>query len=233
MNAVIEVSNLYKTFNIARGEDIEVLKGITLKVSPGEFIAIMGPSGSGKSTLLNILSSIEDITEGQVVIAGEDLSQASETKLVHTRRYATSIVYQDFNLLAYLTALENVMFPMMLVGMKEKDARENALKLLQRVHLEHRINHTPDDLSGGEQQRVSIARALANNPKVLLADEPTGNLDTKIGESIIELFQEIIQETNCAVIMVSHDLQVAKKADRILILREGTLHREEDVLEEL
>ncbi|MHA2227069.1 MAG: ABC transporter ATP-binding protein [Candidatus Hodarchaeales archaeon] len=233
MTGVIEVSNLYKTFKIPRGEDIEVLKGITLKVSQGEFIAIMGPSGSGKSTLLNILSSIEDITEGQVVIVGEDRSQASETDLVNTRRYATSIVYQDFNLLTYLTALENVMFPMMLVGMKEKDARENALKILQRVHLEHRINHTPDDLSGGEQQRVSIARALANNPKVLLADEPTGNLDTKIGDSIIELFQEIIQETNCSVIMVTHDLQVAKKADRILILREGTLHREEDVLEEL
>ncbi|MHA2328868.1 MAG: ABC transporter ATP-binding protein, partial [Candidatus Hodarchaeales archaeon] len=133
MTGVIEVSNLYKTFKIPRGEDIEVLKGITLKVSQGEFIAIMGPSGSGKSTLLNILSSIEDITEGQVVIVGEDRSQASETDLVNTRRYATSIVYQDFNLLTYLTALENVMFPMMLVGMKEKDARENALKILQRV----------------------------------------------------------------------------------------------------
>lgn len=233
MNEIIEVSNLFKTFKIPRSDDIEVLKGITLKVKPGEFIAIMGPSGSGKSTLLNILSSIEDITEGQVLIVGEDLSDANEKTLVKTRRHLTSIVYQDFNLLAYLTALENVMFPMMLAGVKEKEARQKALKLLKRVHLEHRIDHSPDDLSGGEKQRVSIARSLANEPKILLADEPTGNLDTKTGDSIIELFQEIIQDTNCSVIMVSHDLQVAKKADRILILRDGTLHREEDVMEEL
>lgn len=233
MDTLIEVTDIYKTFKIPRAEDIEVLKGITLKVKPGEFIAIMGPSGSGKSTLLNILSSIEDITLGKVLIVGEDLSDADETTLVKTRRHSTSIVYQDFNLLAYLTALENVMFPMMLAGMKEKDARKKALKLLRRVHLEHRIDHIPDDLSGGEQQRVSIARALANDPQILLADEPTGNLDTTTGDSIIELFREIIQDTNCSIIMVSHDLQVAKKADRILILREGILHREEDVLEDL
>ena len=233
MDTIIEVTDLYKTFKIPRAEDIEVLMGITLKVKPGEFIAIMGPSGSGKSTLLNILSSIEDITMGKVLIVGEDLSDADETILVKTRRHLTSIVYQDFNLLAYLTALENVMFPMMLAGMKEKDARKKALKLLRRVHLEHRIDHIPDDLSGGEQQRVSIARALANDPQILLADEPTGNLDTTTGDSIIELFREIIQETNCSIIMVSHDLQVAKKADKILILREGSLHREEDVWEDL
>ncbi|MFX1284059.1 MAG: ABC transporter ATP-binding protein [Promethearchaeota archaeon] len=233
MNAIIEVSDLYKTFRIPRGDDIEVLKGISLSVNPGEFIAIMGPSGSGKSTLLNILSSIEDITAGQVLIAGEDLSKADEFTFVNTRRNTSSIVYQDFNLLAYCTAIENVMFPMMLAGMKEKEARQRALMLLMRVHLEHRVNHTPDDLSGGEQQRVCIARALANNPKIVLADEPTGNLDTKTGESIIELFQEIIHETDCSVIMVTHDLQVAKKADRILILRDGTLHREEDVVDEL
>lgn len=233
MTDFIEVVDLYKTFKIPRAEDIEVLKGITLKVKPGEFIAIMGPSGSGKSTLLNILSSIEDVTKGKVLIVGEDISDANEKTLVKIRRHLTSIVYQDFNLLVYLTALENVMFPMMLAGMKDKDARKKALKLLQRVHLEHRIDHSPDDLSGGEQQRVSIARALANDPKILLADEPTGNLDTTTGDSIIELFREIIQDTNCSVIMVTHDLQVAKQADRILILREGILQREEDVLEDL
>lgn len=230
MNAIIEVSELYKTFKIPRGEDIEVLKGITLKVKSGEFIAIMGPSGSGKSTLLNILSSVEDFTEGVVLIDGEDLSKVN---LVEMRRHKSSIVYQDFNLLNYLSALENVMFPIMLSGINEKKAKAKAVDLLDRVHLAHRTKHIPDDLSGGEKQRVAIARALANDPKILLADEPTGNLDTITGDSIIELFREIITEKNITVIIVTHDIQVAKKTDRILILREGTLHREEDIWEDL
>jgi len=228
--AIIEVSNLYKTFTIPRGDDIRVLQGIDLKVRPGEFIAIMGPSGSGKSTLLNILSSIEEYDSGIVIIDGNDLSKAN---LVKTRRHKTSIIYQDFNLLSYLSSLENVMFPMMVSGSSEKEARKRAKNLLNQVHLEHRANHTPDDLSGGEQQRVAIARALANNPKIILADEPTGNLDTKTGNIIIELFKEIIQEEQISVILVTHDLQIAKQTDRILILREGKLHLEEDILEEI
>lgn len=230
MNVIIEVTDLYKTFKIPRGEDIEVLKGISLKVKPEEFITIMGPSGSGKSTLLNILSSIEDISTGTVLIDGEDLSMVD---LVETRRHKSSIVYQDFNLLEYLTALENVMFPMMLTGISEKKAKKKALELLEKVQLAHRSEHIPDDLSGGEKQRVAIARALVNDPKILLADEPTGNLDTKTGDAIIELFREIISEKKITVIIVTHDMQVAKQTDRILILREGTLHREDEILEEL
>ncbi|MFX0126045.1 MAG: ABC transporter ATP-binding protein [Candidatus Hodarchaeota archaeon] len=230
MEEIIKVTNLYKTFKIPRGDDIEVLKGITLKVKPGEFVAIMGPSGSGKSTLLNILSSIEDITMGTVLIDGKDLSKVD---LVETRRHKSSIVYQDFNLLNYLTALDNVMFPMMLTGVSEKIAKKKALELLEKVQLAHRAEHIPDDLSGGEKQRVAIARALVNDPKILLADEPTGNLDTKTGDTIIELFREIITEKNITVIIVTHDIQVAKQTDRILILREGTLHREDEILEDL
>ena len=230
MDNIIEVKDLYKTFEIPRGDDIEVLKGITLKVKPGEFIAIMGPSGSGKSTLLNILSSIEDITMGTVLIDGEDLSKVD---LVKTRRHKSSIVYQDFNLLNYLSALDNVMFPMMLTGVSEKNAKKKALELLEKVQLAHRAEHIPDDLSGGEKQRVAIARALANDPKILLADEPTGNLDTKTGDTIIELFREIIKEKNITVIIVTHNIQVAKQTDRILILREGTLHREDEIMEDL
>ncbi len=230
MEDIIEVTDLYKTFEIPRGEDIQVLMGISLKVKPGEFVAIMGPSGSGKSTLLNILSSIEDITMGTVLIDGEDLSAVN---LVETRRHKSSIIYQDFNLLEYLTALENVMFPMMLTGISEKKAKKKALELLEKVQLAHRSDHIPDDLSGGEKQRVAIARALANDPKILLADEPTGNLDTKTGDTIIELFREIITEKKITVIIVTHDIQVAQKTDRILILREGTLHREDEILEDL
>ncbi len=227
--AIVEVKNLHKTFKIP-GEDIKVLKGISLSVEEGEFVAIMGPSGSGKSTLLNILSSIEEETSGNVLLDGEKITKDN---LVDVRRYKTSIIYQDFNNLAYLSALENVMFPMTLAGMELEEAREIAKKLLEKVKLGHRINHIPDDLSGGEQQRVAIARALANNPKLILADEPTGNLDTVTGDSIIELFRSLVQEQNIAIIMVTHDIQVAKKTDRILILRDGLLHREEDVWEEL
>ncbi|MHA1170370.1 MAG: ABC transporter ATP-binding protein [Candidatus Hodarchaeales archaeon] len=229
MSTIIEVKDLIKTFKIGV-EPIEVLKRLTLEVKRGEFVAIMGPSGSGKSTFLNILSSIEEITDGLVVIDGINLMEAD---LVQTRRHKTSIIYQDFNLLTYITALENVMFPMMLTGFRENEARQRATELLKRVQLTHRINHVPDDLSGGEQQRVAIARALANNPLILLADEPTGNLDTQTGNSIIELFRDLIREKQITVILVTHDLQIARKTDRILILREGVLHREEDVLEEL
>lgn len=227
--SVIEVKGLYKTFEISRGADIEVLRGINLKVAEKEFVTIMGPSGSGKSTLLNILSSIEEYNQGNVLIDGIDLSKAN---LIETRRHKTSIIYQDFNLLPYLSAVENVMVPMVLVGVPEAEARVRGMKLLQQVHMEHRAGHSPDDLSGGEQQRTAIARALANNPKVLLADEPTGNLDTKTGDLIINLFKVIIEQ-GISVVLVTHDLSVAKQTDRILILREGRLHKEEDVLEEI
>jgi ABC-type lipoprotein export system ATPase subunit len=228
--SLVNVENLHKTFKITRGDDIEVLKGISLQAGKGEFIAIMGPSGSGKSTLLNILASIEDYEAGKVVIDERNLQKVNA---IDTRRYTTSMIFQDFNLLPYLTALENVMFPMMISGEKEIIAREKATDLLSKMKLINRMNHIPDDLSGGEQQRVAVARAMANGPKVLLADEPTGNLDSKTGDTIIDLFKDIIEEQNLSIILVTHDFGIARKTDRILILREGTLHREEDVLEDL
>jgi putative ABC transport system ATP-binding protein len=228
--SLINVENLHKTFKITRGDDIEVLKGISLQAGRGEFIAIMGPSGSGKSTLLNILASIEDYEAGKVVIDERNLQKVNA---IDTRRYTTSMIFQDFNLLPYLTAVENVMFPMMISGEKEVIAKEKATELLSKMKLINRMNHIPDDLSGGEQQRVAIARAMANGPKVLLADEPTGNLDSKTGDKIIDLFKAIIKEQNLSIILVTHDFGIARKTDRILILREGILHREEDVLEDL
>lgn len=228
--SLVNVENLHKTFKITRGDDIEVLKGISLQAGKGEFIAIMGPSGSGKSTLLNILASIEDYESGKVVIDERNLKKVNA---IDTRRYTTSMIFQDFNLLPYLTAVENVMFPMMISGEKEIIAKEKAMKLLSKMELINRMNHIPDDLSGGEQQRVAVARAMANGPKVLLADEPTGNLDSKTGDTIIDLFKDIIEEQNLSIILVTHDFGIARKTDRILILREGTLHREEDVLEDL
>jgi len=227
MSIIIDVKDLVKTFNVG-SEPIEVLKGLSLQVKKGEFIAIMGPSGSGKSTLLNILASIEDVTTGHLLIDDKDISRAN---LVEMRRYKTSIIYQDFNLLPYLSAIENVLFPMMLCGVKENDARKKALALLERVHMSHRVNHTPDDLSGGEKQRVAVARSLANDPRILLADEPTGDLDSKTGDSIIELFKEIVLDHAVTIIIVTHDIKIAQKTDRILILREGVLHHETDIME--
>lgn len=227
--SAIEVINVYKTFKVPHGEDIEVLRGIDLRVKQGEFVAIMGPSGSGKSTLLNILASIEDYNSGTVLIDGTDLVEAD---IVTTRRFKTSIIYQDFNLLNYLSAVENVMVPLILTGVLEIEARERALALLKDVNLEYRANHAPDDLSGGEQQRVAIARAMANNPKVILADEPTGNLDSKTGELIIDIFRKIISDKKVSIILVTHDISIAKRTDRILILRDGFLHREEELFEE-
>ncbi len=227
--SAIEVINVYKTFKVPHGEDIEVLRGIDLRVKQGEFVAIMGPSGSGKSTLLNILASIEDYNSGTVLIDGTDLVEAD---IVTTRRFKTSIIYQDFNLLNYLSAVENVMVPLILTGVPEIEARERALALLKDVNLEYRANHAPDDLSGGEQQRVAIARAMANNPKVILADEPTGNLDSKTGELIIDIFRKIISDKKVSIILVTHDISIAKRTDRILILRDGFLHREEELFEE-
>ena len=233
MSFAVEVSNLIKTFKVPGSQHIEVLKGIDLKVKRGEFLSIMGPSGSGKSTLLNILASLESYTDGRVAIAGNEISKTDEKNLLRIRRTTTSIVFQDFNLLPYLSAIENVMLPMLLTGNKEEAARERAADLLAKVGIADRAAHIPDDLSGGQKQRVSLARALANNPTVLLADEPTGNLDSKTGDVIIELLRELAKNDQVTVIMVTHNVRQAKKADRILILRGGTLHREEENLGEL
>lgn len=227
-SVMIACEDVRKTFRIGN-EDIEVLRGISLQVQQGEFICIMGPSGSGKSTLLNILSSIEDVSKGLVKLAGKDVTHFSERELVEVRRNISSMIFQDFNLLPYQSALENVMFPMMLNGVGEKEAYERAINLLSLVDLADRVNHAPDDLSGGQQQRVAIARALANNPQVLLADEPTGNLDSHTGQQIIDLFKRLVHERGLTVILVTHDLAIAKQTDRILILREGTLHSEEAI----
>jgi putative ABC transport system ATP-binding protein len=231
MSKLISVENLKKTFEIGGADDIEVLKGVDMEVSSGEFISIMGASGSGKSTLLNILSSIEVPTSGTVLINGIDLSVADEKILVDTRRFTTSIIYQDFNLLPYLTTLENVMFPQLLLGKDENSVREKALDLLEKVELREYAQKLPDDLSGGQRQRVGIARALSNNPKVIFADEPTGNLDTKTGETIMQLFRDLVSE-GLSIIMVTHNIQLSKKSDKILILKEGLLHREEEVKQE-
>ena len=226
--ALLEVSNLSKHYNISGlKENIEVLRDITFSIESGEFIAVMGPSGSGKSTLLNIISSIDTPSLGTIVIDGQSIDQSTKKNvLVNTRRAKTSIVFQSFNLIEQLTALENVSIPLTLQGIKIDEANERAKHALDQLGLGHRVNHLPEDLSGGERQRVAIARAIVTEPKLILADEPTGNLDSRTGLEMIEIFKKLSKEKNITVLMVTHDPDLAKQADKIFILRNGQLQKE-------
>ena len=226
--ALLEVSNLYKEYKIkGLKENIKVLHDISFSINSGEFIAIMGPSGSGKSTLLNIISSIDTPTKGTIMIDGKKIDSSTKKEdRVENRRTKTSIVFQSFNLIEQLTALENVSIPLTLQGMKLNDSNKLAADTLKQIGLEHRINHIPEDLSGGERQRVAIARAIVTNPKLILADEPTGNLDSKTGLEMIAIFKELAKEKNISVLMVTHDPDLAKQANKIFILRNGQLQKE-------
>lgn len=198
------------------------LKGVSFHVAPGEFIAIMGPSGCGKSTALNILGLLDRPTTGHYHLHGEDASRMNDWERTVIRREKVGFVFQSFNLLPRLSALGNVRLPMSYAGMEARYAETRSKELLTRVGLAKRFSHAPPELSGGERQRVAIARALANRPVVLLADEPTGNLDSKSSEEILALFKELHQE-GLTIILVTHDLHIAKSAQRILRLKDGLL----------
>ncbi|MEM1558781.1 MAG: ABC transporter ATP-binding protein [Candidatus Bathyarchaeia archaeon] len=213
------ISKIYKT-----GEtNVIALKNVNLRIERGEYIAILGPSGSGKSTLLNIIGGLDRPTSGKIYVDGVDLGRLKEGGLARFRAEKIGFVFQFFNLIPTFTALENVMVPAEIIGLKTRDAREKAEKILARVGLEGRFNHFPYQLSGGEQQRVAIARALINNPPLLLCDEPTGNLDTKTGAEIVELLSEINAEYKTTLVIVTHDQRIAKAADRIVNLVDGQI----------
>jgi putative ABC transport system ATP-binding protein len=217
----IQTNDLIKDFELSKTDIVHVLTGVSMEVKKGEFIAIMGPSGSGKSTLLNILSTLETVTSGDVLIGGVNLKEIDYGEKLEIRRSKSSVVFQSFALIPYLTALENVKLPMKLRKIPEQEAEEKALVYLEAVGLYGRLNHLPEELSGGEQQRVAIARALAHNPDIIYADEPTGNLDTHTGKEIIQLFKNLAKEQNISVIMVTHDSESAQQTDRIYILQKG------------
>ena len=219
---VLTITNLTKNY-----DEISVLKGINLSVDAGEFVAIMGSSGSGKSTLLNIISSIDTPSGGSITILNNGNmftidEKTSKKERIHLRRNVTSIVFQSFNLLDQLTALENVMLPLTLSGTSHDEAKQKAVSILQRMGLKNRMNHLPEDLSGGEKQRVAIGRALITEAKLILADEPTGNLDSKTGLEMIQVFKELKSE-GISTLFVTHDSNLAKQADKIYILKQGIL----------
>jgi putative ABC transport system ATP-binding protein len=221
---IIQTNNLTKVYGTGDAEVI-ALHGIDIIIQSGEFVAIMGPSGSGKSTLMNILACLDRPTEGQYILAGEDVSEYSRKELALIRNRELGFVFQSFNLLPRATALENVMMPVIYRRENQVSAterRELAMAMLEKVGLADRMDHFPSELSGGQQQRAAIARALINDPLLVLADEPTGNLDSKSSEDILELLH-ILHEQGRTIVMVTHDLNIAQHTERILMIRDGRL----------
>jgi putative ABC transport system ATP-binding protein len=223
-NSVIWVENLTKIYLLGK-QEVKALAGVTFKILPNEFVAIMGPSGSGKSTLLNLIGCLDTPSDGEYYLSGKLVSALSENELAHIRNSEIGFVFQVFNLLPRATAFHNVELPIIYKGEGKRERALKAQKALEMVEMDHRMHHRPSELSGGERQRVAIARALVNNPSLLLADEPTGNLDSKTGQEILNLFHKIHSRGN-TIIMVTHDMDIAQQAQRIIFVRDGLIERE-------
>lgn len=218
---MIEVKNVSKSYKMGK-EQVIALKDVSLKIGKGEFVAIIGPSGSGKSTLMHIIGGLDTPSIGNVYIEGNDISKLKDKKLSKYRNEKIGFVFQAFNLENSQTALENVMMPLIFAGVSKKERKARALQALEQVGLKDLAKHKPNEMSGGQRQRVSIARALVNNPEIIFADEPTGNLDSKSGESIMELFHEI-NNKGYTIIMVTHNPNEANKAKRVIKIKDGEL----------
>jgi ABC-type lipoprotein export system ATPase subunit len=214
--AIIEATDLGKEYG-----ELSVVKEVSMTMETGDFIAIVGKSGSGKTTLLSLLSGLERPSNGRVVLNDKDITAASEDDLALFRRKNVGFIFQSFNLIPTLSAWENVALPLFPEKMSEQVRRDRALDLLHRMEMDHRVDHLPSILSGGEKQRVAIARALVNSPKIVFADEPTGNLDSQTGESIMNILKDLHAENGMSLLMVTHDLDLAKAADRIVRMQDG------------
>ena len=220
-NSVIRLEDVWKIYEMGDVK-VQALRGLTFRVSKGEFVCVKGPSGSGKSTAMNMIGALDYPTRGHVYLDNHDITELSESQLATVRGRKIGFVFQQFNLLANLSAIENVELPMMFQGVSSSRRHRRAKELLVRLGLGDRLEHRPSELSGGQQQRVSIARALSNNPEVILADEPTGNLDSKTGKVIIDFLKELHKEGR-TVIMITHDDSLARYADRVEKLKDGVL----------
>jgi len=226
---VVELIDVTKTYRL--GEIlVEALRGVNMRASGGEIVAIMGPSGSGKSTILNLIGALDRPTSGKVIIAGKDISKMSENKLGEIRRDSLGYIFQFYNLIPVLTAYENVELPMLITGVGSEKRAARAHELLGLVGLANRAHHRPDELSGGEQQRVAVARALSKRPPLVLADEPTGDLDSKSGMQVMTILKDLAKKELSTVVMVTHDHQMASLADRILELRDGKIVKETEII---
>jgi putative ABC transport system ATP-binding protein len=228
---LIDVRNLVKTYQIGTVE-VNALRGVDLHIQKNEYVAVMGPSGSGKSTLMNILGCLDTPTSGDYDLGGEVVSQMNDDQLADIRNRQIGFVFQTFNLLPRANALHNVELPLIYAGIPSTKRRAMAMEALQRVGLGDRFHHKPNELSGGQRQRVAIARALINNPSIIFADEPTGNLDTATGDEIMQIFEELHRQGN-TIILVTHEEYIAEHALRIIRLRDGKIERDEEVKKQL
>jgi len=221
MNDVIRLEEIRKSYIMGK-QELQVLKGISLQINRNEYVALMGPSGSGKSTLMNILGCLDSPTSGKYILNGHDVSTMPDNELAEIRNKEIGFVFQQFNLLPRLTALENVALPLVYAGISKKQRTEMAMEVIRKVDLESRHHHKPNELSGGQCQRVAIARALVNNPAIILADEPTGNLDTRTSYEIMNIFSKIHSDGN-TVVLVTHEEDISNYAHRVIRLRDGLI----------
>ena len=221
-NTIIELRNVWKTYEMGDSK-VNALQGISLKIEKGEFLAIQGSSGSGKSTCMNMIGCLDVPSKGKVYLDGKDISRMSESELAIIRGKKIGFIFQQFNLIGTLNAMENVALPLLFQGISEEEREKRAIFLLKKVDMDSRIYHKPNELSGGQQQRVAIARSLAVDPDILLGDEPTGNLDSKTGIDVLKFLKKLHIQDGKTIVMVTHDNQLGKKAERIVYIKDGML----------
>lgn len=221
-NVVIELKEVCKTYFIG-DLSLQVLRGINLEIKKGEFVVIVGPSGSGKSTLMNQVGVLDVPTSGTILLGRKDISKLTESDLAQLRGKKIGFIFQQFNLISTLTALENVILPTIFQNVPEEERTKKAKKLLAEVGLSDRMNHKPNELSGGQQQRVAIARALVNDPEIILADEPTGNLDSKSGQQVMDMLAKLHQEEKKTIILITHDIELVHYAQKVVYLKDGEI----------